>query len=710
MHGAELPVPDRPDRLEDRTVEDVRPHRERRLEPEDDHQDRRHQRAAAHPGHPDERADQQTGEDELPGHGATTGTPRSAPRRPPAARTRPAAARRSPSISRTFVPDRKTWSSDGVRARLRARHRAARLAPERVLEEHRLDVELVRLELVEDQLRVVGAVVAADAGVVAADDEVRAAVVLAADRVPDRLARAGVAHRRREGGDEHAVGRVVVVDAAPRSTRRASRPGRRRDFVSPTSGWISRPSTVSSATFVRYSCARWIGLRVWKPTTRLQPRSANAAPRLGRVERELGELRRRPLEHGHPAGEVHRLLLEEPRDAGMLRVGRAVGELRLALLVVVVDAPRRRGRRPACRTRRRARPGRPAAAPSTARQTGSAHGRPFASRMSSSTRLVVVPAHEALERRERARREHVEVGELARGQRGRPRATSRSSGAVAGAVDELAAVRLDQAFGRSATALTRPPAPGSGRAPRACAITTCGRLLGRLALGLDDDLGALGRLVRVVDAGEALDLAGERLRVEALDVAPRALVERGGDEDLDERAELLDQLACLLRGSRSYGEIAAAITAPPWRVRREATQPIRSMFVSRSSFEKPRPFERCVRTVSPSRYSTIRPRRSSSGPTTWAIVDLPDPERPVNQSVKPPSRTRSDSGCSWAWMFSVIRFLSIRVVARGCRTRACRSRPSGLRAPPPPASSAGCRGCSRSSGSRSRAAGCRESR
>ena len=50
-----------------------------------------------------------------------------------------------------------------VRARLRARHRPARLAPERVLEEHRLDVELVRLELVEDQLRVVRAVVVADA-------------------------------------------------------------------------------------------------------------------------------------------------------------------------------------------------------------------------------------------------------------------------------------------------------------------------------------------------------------------------------------------------------------------------------------------------------------------------------------------------------------------------------------------------------------------
>src|SRR3712207_386596 len=107
------------------------------------------------------------------------------------------------------------------------------------------------------------------------------------------------------------------------------------------------------------------------------------------------------------------------------------------------------------------------------------------------------------------------------------------------------------------------------------------------------------------------------------------------------------------------------MTAAPWRVSREATQPIRSMFVSRSSFEKPRPFERWVRTVSPSRYSTMQPRSSSAGPTRCAIVDLPAPERPVNQSVKPPPRTRSDSGCSWAWMCSVIRLLDQRCVGVG---------------------------------------------
>src|ERR671915_2541691 len=81
--------------------------------------------------------------------------------------------------------------------------------------------------------------------------------------------------------------------------------------------------------------------------------------------------------------------------------------------------------------------------------------------------------------------------------------------------------------------------------------------------------------------------------------------------------------------------MAAQITAAPCRVSREATQPMRSMFVSRSSLENPRPFERCVRTTSPSRYSTRWPRRSSSGPTISAIVVLPAPDRPVNQSVKP---------------------------------------------------------------------------
>src|SRR6185437_15161883 len=62
-------------------------------------------------------------------------------------------------------------------------------------------------------------------------------------------------------------------------------------------------------------------------------------------------------------------------------------------------------------------------------------------------RLVVVAAHEALERRQRTRGEHVEVGQLARGQLDR-RQRGEVVGRRPGAVDELATVRLDQPFRR----------------------------------------------------------------------------------------------------------------------------------------------------------------------------------------------------------------------------------------------------------------------
>ncbi len=66
------------------------------------------------------------------------------------------------------------------------------------------------VDVVEDPLRVVGAVVVTDAGMVATHDEVGAAVVLADDRVKDSLTRAGVMHLA--GVDpEHHVVRVVVV-------------------------------------------------------------------------------------------------------------------------------------------------------------------------------------------------------------------------------------------------------------------------------------------------------------------------------------------------------------------------------------------------------------------------------------------------------------------------------------------------------------------
>src|SRR2546430_9683710 len=62
---------------------------------------------------------------------------------------------------------------------------------------------------------------------------------------------------------------------------------------------------------------------------------------------------------------------------------------------------------------------------------------------------------------------------------------------------------------------------------------------------------------------------------------------------------------------------------------------MRRMFVSRSSFENPRPFERFSRTSSPSSTSTWTPFALRIGAMCCASVLLPLPERPVNQRMKP---------------------------------------------------------------------------
>ena len=77
------------------------------------------------------------------------------------------------------------------------------------------------------------------------------------------------------------------------------------------------------------------------------------------------------------------------------------------------------------------------------------------------------------------------------------------------------------------------------------------------------------------------------------------------------------------------------ITGTSLRESRFATKAIRRMLVSRSSFEKPRPFERFSRTTSPSSTSSLEPRLRSSLTRWVVIVDLPEPESPVNQRQKP---------------------------------------------------------------------------
>jgi hypothetical protein len=88
------------------------------------------------------------------------------------------------------------------------------------------------------------------------------------------------------------------------------------------------------------------------------------------------------------------------------------------------------------------------------------------------------------------------------------------------------------------------------------------------------------------------------------------------------------------KGTR-YGEIAAVIGTTPFLARSSATKPMRRMFVSRSSFENPSPFDRCVRTSSPSSTSTRRRASRSRVATGTDSVDFPAPERPVNQRQNP---------------------------------------------------------------------------
>src|SRR5688500_11536516 len=74
------------------------------------------------------------------------------------------------------------------------------------------------------------------------------------------------------------------------------------------------------------------------------------------------------------------------------------------------------------------------------------------------------------------------------------------------------------------------------------------RLLRRLRLGVDDQLGVLRLLIRIGDARELLDLALEGLLVQALDVTLGARLDRRLDVHLDEavahhRARLAADLA-----------------------------------------------------------------------------------------------------------------------------------------------------------------------
>jgi hypothetical protein len=84
-----------------------------------------------------------------------------------------------------------------MRAGAVGRHAAAPVAPESPVDLEGLGLERVLRDLIEDLVGVERPVVAADASVVATEDLVRTAVVLAEEGVQQCLARSGIAHVER---------------------------------------------------------------------------------------------------------------------------------------------------------------------------------------------------------------------------------------------------------------------------------------------------------------------------------------------------------------------------------------------------------------------------------------------------------------------------------------------------------------------------------
>ena len=149
---------------------------------------------------------------------------------------------------------------------------------------------------------------------------------------------------------------------------------------------------------------------------------------------------------------------------------------------------------------------------------------------------------------------------------------------------------------------------------------------------VDPDVGRLGRLVGRIDAGEIGELAGARLAVEALGVAPLGLGERGVDEDLDEVAVGRPSRGPSRRSARN-GLMKAVSTIRPASIISFAASPARRIFSTRSAAVKPRSLLSPSRTLSPSSRKVWRPRACELAPRRdwrWSICRRR--ERPVNQS------------------------------------------------------------------------------
>ena len=225
-----------------------------------------------------------------------------------------------------------------VGAGLGRSHPAAERAVESMLEKEGGDLQILGCEVVEDALGIVGPVVIADAGVVPADDEVGAAVVLAHDGVEDSLPGPGVAHGRRKDPQKRPPRRIVQGH----ELQVAVHTDLGRDVAA-----LGLPYKGMNEQAIHHLQGALLNILVGAMNwiSRLEGHDAPPSP-LGegrpaarRRKLVLGEHpgRSRVLDEPNLAGQQHLALLVQPRHAGMGLIGGPVDVLRLPALVVAVD-------------------------------------------------------------------------------------------------------------------------------------------------------------------------------------------------------------------------------------------------------------------------------------------------------------------------------------------------------------------------------------
>ena len=219
-------------------------------------------------------------------------------------------------------------------------------------------------------------------------------------------------------------------------------------------------------------------------------------------------------------------------------------------------------------------------------------------------------------------------------------------------------------------------------------------------------------LVGVADAGELLDLAGERLRVEALDVAVGALLHRRVHEDLDERrrtpppgrARRRPRLDVRGDGRHQGHDAGAGESA-----RHPADAPDVGVAVLLGEAE-------ALREVRPHHVAVeVLDERSAAlqlGPHELGDGRLSGAREPGEPQGEAGAIAHSGSVLLRGGAPVVVSAMGRPRPARGCgaRTRSSRRPPSVPLASPLRDGSPACSACSRSRGSPDREAGCRARR